>query len=63
MARPDLFETRRRTARFLELVAAGVTLRRAAKQAGVHPDRALDLVQDRAEFDRQVAALRGKQAA
>lgn len=58
MARPDLFETRRRTARFLELVAAGVSLRKAAKLAGVHPDRALDLVQDRDEFDRQVRAVR-----
>lgn len=58
MARPDAFETRRRTARFLALVAQGLTLREAAKQACVHPDRALDLVQDRDEFDRQVQALR-----
>lgn len=56
--RPDAFESRRRTARFLQLVAAGHTLREAAREAGVKPDRALDLIQDRDEFDRQVAALR-----
>lgn len=56
--RPDVFESRRRTARFLQLVAAGMTLRDAAREAGVKPDRALDLVQDRDEFDRQVQALR-----
>lgn len=58
MARPDAFETRRRTVRFLQLVADGLTLREAAREAGVDPVRALDLVQDRDEFDRQVAALR-----
>lgn len=58
MARPDAFETRRRTARFLQLVAAGRSLRDAAAEAGVDPVRALDLVQDRDEFDRQVRALR-----
>lgn len=58
MARPDVFETRRRTVRFMQLVAQGRTLREAAKEAGVHPERALDLVNDRAEFDRQVAAFR-----
>lgn len=56
--RPDAFESRRRTARFLQLVAAGHTLREAAREAGVKPDRALDLIQDRDEFDRQVQALR-----
>lgn len=56
--RPDVFETRRRTARFMDLVAAGHTLREAARKAGVKPDRALDLVQDRDEFDRQIRALR-----
>lgn len=58
VARPDAFETRRRTARFLQLVAAGKSLRDAAVEAGVDPVRALDLVQDRDEFDRQVQALR-----
>lgn len=56
--RPDAFETRRRTARFLQLVADGRTLRDAAREAGVKPDRALGLVQDRDEFDRQIAQLR-----
>lgn len=58
MARPDAFETRRRTARFLALVAQGLTLQDAAKEAGMNGLRVLGLLEDRDEFDRQVQALR-----
>lgn len=56
--RPVLYESRRRTIRFLELVAQGRTLRQAARESGVKPDRALDLLQDRDVFEQQLAAIR-----
>lgn len=55
--RPTKTDSRARTARFLQLAAAGVPLDEAARQAGVKAERALRLVSDRQQFDAAVAAI------
>lgn len=62
MSRPPAHESQRRTARFLQLVALGMTYRDAAHTAGITAERALDLVSDRDALDAVVEALGGTAA-
>ena len=57
MARPVKHQQARRTLRFLELVADGVPLDKAARTAGVDPQRALRMVSDRDQFEQAVKAV------
>ena len=59
MSRPVKRDQQQRTLQFMRLAAAGVPLDKAAEQARMDPRRALRIVSDREQFERQMRAVTG----